>query len=175
MPAKEPIYGLPYNVGSDLGRDIPKVSRQLAENMATAMLAAGVTPPQTDWSSLVARLATAEQRLAGLADSGWIRVPNSAIGAFFSVKTGNPVQYRKVGQIVFLSGQLYSATAPTAPQAVMTLPADARPANSTFVGGVLPWGHYNQIEPSGFVTLASNQLRTSSTGYPLDGTSFVIG
>jgi hypothetical protein len=103
-----------------------------------------------------------------LSDSTWIRVTSFLNG----YTAAQPVYYRRINGIVYLRGQLYNANPG---QDAFVLPVGYRPSTQggVFVGGVSAWDHYTQVSASGVVSVTSAVARTSSTGYPLDGVSFV--
>ncbi|MFF1633980.1 hypothetical protein [Leifsonia sp. NPDC058248] len=104
-------------------------------------------------------------------DTGWI----TYAGAFTNGFTGRPgvlPQYRKIGNITYLSGQLYNATAPTANPVAINLPAGFRPLNTLILATVVSIAGQVQILTTGDLSIAANAARTSGIGYPLDGISF---
>jgi hypothetical protein len=105
-------------------------------------------------------------------DTGWVTV-NSFQNGYTVRSSSFPVQFRRMNGVVFLRGQLYnSSPGPVA----FVLPAGYRPdtAGGVFIGGVSSWDHYTQIDSAGNVSINSATVRTSSTGYPLDGVSFIV-
>ena len=118
-----------------------------------------------------------ENLLDRLADTGWIALPASALAAGWTVRPGFPLRYRVKGGVAYLSGQVYTGpgvSAPTLARVAVTLPAVARPPLTTFVAGVIPWGHFTEVNPDGTVAITANRVRTASTGFALDGVSYLV-
>ncbi|PCE13984.1 hypothetical protein AUC47_04875 [Microbacterium sp. SZ1] len=63
MPNNTPIYGLPYLVGSDRGRNIQQVSEQLALTLDATLAATGNPPLDSDLVSLLQRLGELENQV----------------------------------------------------------------------------------------------------------------
>lgn len=100
-------------------------------------------------------------------DTGWVQL-NLNSGWTAAV----PVAYRKLNGVVYLSGQLYYASAP-ATIAAFSLPAGVRPAGNVIFTGVLGWNHSTQVSSGGPVSITANQGRTTGVGFPLDGLSWI--
>lgn len=63
MTGQTPIYGLPYLTGSDGGRHVPQVSRDLALQLEAILARTGQTPLDSDLQSLLQRLAAVEDKV----------------------------------------------------------------------------------------------------------------
>ena len=63
MPKNSPIYGLPYLVGSDGGRNIKEVSEALALKLDAVLAQTGNPPLDSDLVSLLQRLAGGESEI----------------------------------------------------------------------------------------------------------------
>lgn len=104
------------------------------------------------------------------ADTDWIVIDTYVNG--YSAASPTPA-YRRIGSIVYLSGQLYRATAPNL-ETAFTIPAGLRPRGNVQATTVLDWQQVVQINTGGQVQIKSNTIRTTTTGYILDGISYPI-
>lgn len=103
-------------------------------------------------------------------DSGWITVSTFS-NSFTAAST---VQYRKIGERVYIRGELYKAAAPTTATTVFTLPSGYRPTDKVFISTIVTWLTMVSIDSNGVVQIQSNTARTSGQGYSLGGIGFFI-
>jgi hypothetical protein len=169
-------YGVAYMDGSTPLADLDDVTRQVAESLDAAMGRAGYSPPDaTTFAALVARMVTAEAKLATLeADTGWQNITMGASG--FTPDSGGAPRVRKRGGLLLFTGAWTGAgMTANASFAVGQLPAGIRPQE--FIGAAAP-AHVNAS--SGDVFVNASGVVTIRTGpsvgsyYRIEGLSGVL-
>lgn len=172
MTGQTPIYGLPYLTGSDGGRHVPQVSRDLALQLEAILASTGQTPLDSDLQSLLQRLAALESSVEE-SDTGWIQ---AALAAGWSEYPGETFSFRVMNGICYLAGRASGTAA--ADTLMFTLPTFARHA--------LPYDQaiYNthsdngstiiSVKRSGEVHIFS-RAGQSRSGVSLSGIAFPVG
>lgn len=101
-------------------------------------------------------------------DTGWTNV--SSFSNSFSAGDTAPA-YKRINDVVYLSGDLYRASAPSSLLA-FTLPAGYRPRATITFGGNVAWSQTVTVRINGEVSVNANLARTSSPGYSLGQVQF---
>lgn len=173
-------YGQGFNVNATLARNYPVTWAGFLEVFTIGNL---ITQRYTVYSNgggdrYVNSTWTRGSADVGITWSAWRSdsVSNwTAVGTLqnsYTAAAPSPA-YQIRGSVVYLSGQLYRATAPTY-ETAFTLPAGPRGA-VTVVNRSHTSPDTIQITASGAVQVSSASARTTATGYLLDGISFIIG
>lgn len=137
------------------------------------------------WDTTVQALYTytggAWSRVAPPSDTGWTNITVSYNA--FQPSSGNPPQYRVIGNVCYLSGSVgRTAGAPTSTLRFGILPSSARPKATVFTPTVIYGSEDNQpvtvqVSTNGEVAIRCGAHRSpsASPGYSISGVSFPVG
>lgn len=105
-------------------------------------------------------------------DSGWIDI--TVVNATYTISPTSSPRYRKIGNVVFMEGDLYNSSAPTTTTA-FTLPVGYRPGRPQFATQIdSTFISMCRIQTDGSVQITASTARTSSTGFPLTMTWIAV-
>jgi len=147
-----PVYGITYPDSNTKAVNLGAELRNMGLSIENALKQGGSAAP---------------------VDTGWIPVTTFLNG--FSARPGVGVFYRRLGPVMWMSGQLYNSTAPTAGVVAFNLPTNYVPRFTSFISTIAQWGAYNQIATDGSFSITATLARSSGQGFPLDGMSWLIG
>lgn len=129
MTGQTPIYGLPYLTGSDGGRHVPQVSRDLALQLEAILAHTGQIPLDSDLQSLLGRLGELETRLDAALSPANGTVPTWLNGfRAYAVPPWNGVRYWLRGGVVTITGAAIKNESWGVEAAICQLPPGHRPA-----------------------------------------------